>query len=198
MQFALVVFGFLGGVIAYIFGKNLDDAKKVASQLIQQQVEERVSTLVKAEVEDVKRTFRRERVISSTRVDYYLPNATRRPGEIRLLETRGFQTVRFCSDRQMLQRNPGDVVVLDLENWISATGQRFAEIPEVEREDLAKQEIDMLLDILPTTTVVVVYVRLTVKYLYSISKERYVPPANNPVTLVGTVADGSYVAASEH
>ena len=28
MKFVLVIFGFLGGAIAFIFGKNLDDAKK--------------------------------------------------------------------------------------------------------------------------------------------------------------------------
>jgi hypothetical protein len=196
MQFTLVIFGFLGGVIAYIFGKNLDDARKVASQLIQQQVEERVATLVKAEVEDVKRTFQGERVISSTTVAYYLPEAKDKPKELKLIETRGFKSVPFCSGEQSLRRTPADVVVLDLENWIDASGQAFSNLSEAEREQQAIQEIDKLLQLLPATTVLVVYVRARVKYLYTISKERYVPPANNPVTLVGMVADGAYVAAS--
>nr|RNJ64970.1 MAG: hypothetical protein EDM05_33690 [Leptolyngbya sp. IPPAS B-1204] len=197
MQFTLVVFGALGGLLAYVVGKNLDDAKKVASQMIHQEMEGQVAALLQTEIENVKRTLRRERVIGATLVDYYLQDASTEPSEFKLLQTRGFQNVRFHIEEGSLRRSLGDIVVLDLENWENAAGEAFSQLSEDMREQQAKRQVDTLLSILPTSTVLVVYVRSTVKYLFEVSKDRYVLPANNPVTLIGNTADAAYVAAGE-
>ncbi|QYO63547.1 hypothetical protein [Leptolyngbya sp. 7M] len=130
-------------------------------------------------------------------MDYYLQDASTEPTEFKLLQARGFQNVRFHIEEASLRRSPGDVVVLDLENWVNRSGEAFSQLSEDMREQQAKQQIDALLNILPTSTVLVVYVRLTVKYLFKVSKDRYVLPANNPVTLIGNTADAAYVATGE-
>jgi hypothetical protein len=195
MRFVLVIFGFLGVVVAFVFGKNLDDAKKVAREATRQEVDQRVSTLVQAEIESVKRTLQRERVIGETIVQYYLPNTLQSPNEFKLLQARGFRDVRYAKDVQQLQRSSADVVILDLENATTSTQQKFSTLSEVDRETEAKTQIDLLLDRLPSSTVLVVYVRSVVKYLYGLPRDRYVSPANNPVTLIGMVADAAYVVA---
>ena len=99
----------------------------------------------------------------------------------------------------------GLAAVLDLQNWVLPSGQRFGELPEADREAQAKEQIDGLLEALPLSAVLVVYIRGTIKYLYGIRDglktglegHRYVLPANNPVTLVGNTADGAYVALGE-
>ncbi len=191
MKFVLVIFGFLGTVIAFIFGKNLDDAKKVARDAIRQEVDSHVTTLVQTEVDNVKRTLQRERIIGDTTVNYYLPHQTQPPREFKLLQVRGFRDVRFPKDLQQLQTTLSDVIVLDLENWLTT-------LPEAEQEAAAKDQIDTLLNLLPRSAVLVVYVRSVVKYLYSVPRDRYITPANNPITLIGMVTDAAYVAAGEH
>ena len=190
MKFVLIIFGFLGAVIAFIFGKNLDDAKKVARDAIRQEVDLNVSTLVQIEMENVKRTLQKERIIGDTIVNYYLPNVLQPPNEFKLLQARGFRDVRFAKDQQQLQRSSADVVILDLENWITT-------LPESDREPAAQTQIDLLLSLLPRSTVLVVYVRTVVKYLYMVSYDRYISPANNPITLIGMVADAAYVVAGD-
>lgn len=196
MQFVLAFLAVLGAFIVYILGNNLKDARNLAQQQVRQEVSRQVAVLVKAEVEDVRRTLGRERVISTTTVDYYLPDVRSNPHtrEFKGLEARGFQNVRFCKELAELRRAPGDVVVLDLENWMTSNGQKFPALVEEERENLAKAQIDPLLDILPDSTVLVVYIRQNLKYLYQVPKNRYILPANNPVTLVGNTADGAYVS----
>ncbi len=191
MKFVLVIFGFLGGAIAFIFGKNLDDAKKVARDAIRQNVDSHVTALVQTEIENVKRTLQRERVISDTIVSYYLPNATQPPSEYQLLKARGFREVSFPKDQPQLQNKRADVVVLDLENWLSTT------LTEDQREEAAKTQIDALLTLLPQSSVLVIYVRRHIRHLNSVPRDRYVIAANNPVTLIGTVADAAYVVAGE-
>ncbi len=190
MKFVLVVFGFLGAVLAFIFGKNLDDAKKVARDAIRQEVDSYVTTLVHAEIENVKRTLQRERIIGDTTVNYYLPHQTQPPREFKLLQARGFRDVRFPKDLQQLQTAVADVIVLDLENWLTT-------LPEAEQEAAAKDQIETLLNLLPRSAVLVVYVRSVVKYLYSVPRDRYITPVNNPVTLIGMVADAAYVVAGD-
>lgn len=197
MKFVLVVFGFLGAVVAFVFGKNLDDAKKVARDATRQEVDSRVATLVQAEIDNVKRTLQRERIIGDTIVHYYLPNALQSPHEFKLLQVRGFRDVRFAKDKQQLQSVRAEVVVLDLENWVMPDQQPFTSLVNPDRDAAAKLQIDALLNVLPSSTVLVVYVRSPLNYLYSVPRDRYVSPANNPVTLVGMVADAAYVVAGE-
>lgn len=200
MKWNLTVLAGLAAILTavggWIFKNNLDDAKKVAQEMIDRRVEGQISALVEARVEEVARTLRREQVIGTTRVDYYLPAAEQFPHELRLLRSRRFQKVRPISSLTEMRRSPGDVVVLDVQNWVLPSGQRFMELPDPEREAQAQEQIDALLDVLPLSAVVVVYVRGRIGYLNRIS-DRYVLPANNPVTLVGTVADGAYVSRGD-
>ena len=195
MKFVLVIFGFLGGAIAFIFGKNLDDAKKVARDAIRQEVEGHVTALVQTEVNNLKRTLQRERIISDTVVHYYLPNAIQPPNEFKLLTVRGFRDVRFLRDRPQLHSEAANIVILDLENWVTPNQQKFSSLVNPDRDTQAQPQIDALLNVLPPSTVLVVYVRSTVTYLYSVSSSCYITPANNPVTLIGMVADAAYVVA---
>lgn len=199
---------FVGGLLTWFFNKSLEDAKRLANQIVRQEVESQIATQVKdtvsAEIETVKRTLLRERVIGSTLVDYYLPkvastNKDKDPREFLLLKTRNFANIRLISKIEELKDSPGDVVVLDLENWEVFPRQFFPQLPEDEREKLAQQQIDAVLklDALPRSLVLVVYIRLTVKYLYSVPKNRYVLAANSPVALVGTIADAAYVSSGE-
>ena len=116
--------------------------------------------------------------------------------EFYLLQARKFRNVRLFHELEAVRRDPGDVIVLDLQNWVTALGQRFIDLPEGERETLAQEQIDGLLRILSPSIVIVVYVRLTIKYLFGVT-ERYILPANNPVTLVGNTVDGAYVALGD-
>lgn len=199
MQFALAGFGLLSagitGAIAYVFKTNLDDAKQVAKEGINQRVDAHISDLLDSKLETVRRTLQKEEVIGSTWVDYCLMGAKAIPKEFDFLKRRGFQEVRPRQDEQQLRRSSAQVVVLDLENWVNLQGVPFSKLPDGDRESVAKQQVDLLLDVLAIDIVLVVYVRSPVKYLYSVPKDRYVSPANNPVTLVGMVSDAAYVAA---
>jgi hypothetical protein len=87
-------------------------------------------------------------------------------------------------------------VILDLKNWVMSSGQNFSNLPETEQQAPGKQLLQDLLDVLPEAVVIVVYVRGRLFYLNEIG-DRYVIAANNPITLVGNVADGAYVVAGD-
>lgn len=204
MQFVLVVFAFLGGVLAYVVGKNLDDAKKVASQLINREVENKITDLVQSEVESVKRSLQRERVIGSTIVDYYLPsNDTTEPDDCKLLRTRGFAKVRFCHQKRKPKKPVGDIFVLDLINSKLLEGQDFVglskEDAENKREDKVKEQIDLALDWLDKNTVLVIYVKGRYREIDNLAArvDYYYIPVNAPISLLGIVADSAYVAYGE-
>lgn len=200
MKWNLTVLAGLAAVLTavggWIFKNNLDDAKKVAREMIDRRVEGQISALVDARVDEVARALRREQVVGSTDVDYYLPDGAQDPAELRLLKARQFRTVRRLNSLEAVRRSPAPVVVLDLQNWVLPSGQQFIDLPEAEREAQAQHQIDGLLEALPLSTVLVVYIRGTIRYLYGI-RDRHVLPANNPVTLVGNTADGAYVALGD-
>ncbi|MDJ0676255.1 MAG: hypothetical protein QNJ36_12865 [Calothrix sp. MO_167.B42] len=204
MQFTLVAFGFLGGFLAFMFGKNLDDAKKVASQVIRQEIDKHVTDLVATEIENVKRTLQRERVIGSTVVDYYLPINERETNDCQLLKKRGFQKVRFWNKRKLPKKPIGDIFILDLINSKLLSEQEFNGLSpqEVEdkREKIVKEQIDLVLNWLETSTVLVIYVKGRFKEIDNLAKEYvdlYYIPVNAPISLMGIVADSAYVAYGE-
>ncbi|MBD2603867.1 hypothetical protein H6G81_04790 [Scytonema hofmannii FACHB-248] len=204
MQFVLVVFAFLGGLLAYVVGKNLDDAKKVASQLINREVENKITDLVQSEVESVKRSLQRERVIGSTIVDYYLPsNDTTEPNDCKLLRTRGFAKVRYWNQKRKPKKPVGDILVLDLINSKLLEGQDFVglskEDAENKREDKVKEQIDLALDWLDKNTVLVIYVKGRYREIDNLAArvDYYYIPVNAPISLLGIVADSAYVAYGE-
>lgn len=204
MQFTLVAFTFLGGFLAYAVGKNLDDAKKLAKQLINQEVENKIADIVQSEVENVKRSLGRERVISSTIVDYYLPsNDTAEPADCKLLRTRGFNKVKYWNQRKKPRKPVGDVFVLDLINSGLLDVNEFKGLSQEEaknkREAIVKEQIDIVLDWLDKNTVLVIYIdgfSQEVKTLGS-RVDYYYAATNSSVTLLGIVADSAYVAFGE-
>ncbi len=204
MQFTLVVFAFLGGVLAFVIGKNLDDAKKVASQLINREVENKITDLVQAEIESVKRSLQRERVIGSTVVDYYLPSDdTTEPDDCKLLRTRGFAKVRFYNQKRKPKKPVGDILVLDLINSKLLEGQDFVglskEDAENKREDKVKTQIDSVLSLMDKTTILVIYVKGRFREIDNLATrvDYYYVPVNAPISLMGIVADSAYVAYGE-
>jgi len=200
MQFTLVVFAFLGGVVVFVFGNNLKSAKEVATQAIQQEIDNHIAGLVKKEVRNVKRTLQRERVISSTTVDYYLPSSDGEPNEYKLLVAREFKNVDFWNKTTIPQKFLADVCVLDLENSVDSVGKKFSELPPDKREETAKRIIDEFIQILPQTATLVIYVAPpAIKAINNATfKGRYYAPANTAITLVGMVADAAYVAHGQN
>ena len=185
---------------------------QAAIQRVQQEAKDQIPRLVETEVGDlvryevgvIKRSLRREQVIGSTIIDYLLPNGTDEPKEVELLRARQFKRVNFCPDLRSLQsaqqsrRSPFDVVILDLVHHITDTGQDFATLQGQDREDVAQPLLDSLLNILPPSTVIIVYVEFPpLKAVNTAPSDRYVIAANNPITLVGNAADGAYVVVGD-
>jgi hypothetical protein len=193
-----------GGAVAalvVIFGKTLKEAQESVDGVLSRKVEtalagrlEEVSEKLEVKMSDLKRTLQKEEVVGSTLVDYWLLGTEPLPNEFSLLVSRGFRSVRPRRDGKALAEPFGDVVVLDLENWVTAAGQRFPDLPKDESEREAQRQVDLLMGMLPKHAVLVVYTRSVVKYLYSAPKSRLMSPANNPVTLVGMVSDAAYVS----
>ena len=204
MQFTLVAFAFLGGFLAYAVGKNLDDAKKLASQLINREVENKIADIVQSEVESVKRSLGRERVIAYTVVDYYLPsNDTTEPADCKLLRTRGFDKVKFWNQRKKPRKPVGDVFVLDLINSGLLQAKEFQGLSKDEakekREARVKEQIDIVLDWLDKNTVLVIYIDGFSEEVKNLGTrvDYYYAATNSSITLLGIVADSAYVACGE-
>jgi hypothetical protein len=202
----ITAFGLLSGgavaALAVIFGKTLQEAQSSVDGVLNRKVEtalagrlEEFSEKMDVRLADLKRTVQKEEVIGSTLVDYWLFGTNPLPSEFSLLVGRGFRSVRQRRDEKAIAEACGDVVVLDLENWVDGSGVRFASLGDGEREQEAQRQVDLVLGMLPKGSVLVVYTRLTVKYLFGVPRTRFMSPANNPVTLVGMVADAAYIAA---
>ena len=194
MQFVLVVFGALGAFIVYVFKQNLEDARKVAQEMINQKVDQRISELVAEKIEYVRRSLGRERVIDATAIDYLLLDGSE-PKEVGLLRTRGFQSIRFCEAIGLLRRDAGDIVVVDLEHWQPDGKTAFLKLAKDEREAKAKAMLQEVLDVISPQSILVVYVSDRVEALGTLPKTKTIVPANSTITLVGTVADAAYVAS---
>ena len=194
MQFVLVVFGALGAFIVYVFKQNLEDARKVAQEMINQKVDQRISELVAEKIEYVRRSLGRERVIDATAIDYLLLDGAE-PKEVGLLRTRGFQSIRFCEAIGLLRRDVGDIVVVDLEHWQPDGKTGFLQMAKDEREARAKVLLREVLDVISPQSILVVYVSDRVEALGTLPKTKTIVPANSTITLVGTVADAAYVAS---
>ena len=213
MKYVLAALAVLGGFATYLFGKSLQDARKLASDIVRQEVEgsiaHRVRDAVNDEMDAVKRLLSRERVISRTSVDYCVPaQIDRPPDEFSFLSARGFKRPQFYNEKDF-SRLSGAVVVLDIVNsgvlsgpeWEVLLQDRVANEAEIRRlqEQRVADELDRLLQQLAERSVVVVYVRPVlggrIKALDNLSSQvKYYASANTPVNLVGVVADAAYVA----
>ena len=196
--------GIVGALITWFFKNNLEDAKKVASDMVRKELDEHIKSIVKKEFDYWERTVQPERLVGETWVDYFLPDGTQERHEIselRLLELRGFnKPVRLCSTPKKLRSLRGDVTILDLQHWQTTSGP-FTELPSDQRELKAAEMVTYLLEnILPESSVLVVYFQGYINNLNRITppyENQYLLIANNPVTLIGHTANGAYVAHND-
>ncbi|MEL6501397.1 MAG: hypothetical protein AAFQ23_08325 [Cyanobacteria bacterium J06623_1] len=194
--------GFVGVLLTWFFKNNLDDAKAVASDMVRRELDTRIKELAEKEFAALERTLLPERIVGESLVDYFVPDGDREAAElaeVRLLEVRGFRKpVRICVSEREVRSRRGDVTVLDLQNWVLRTGQRFVALPAPEREAQAMQLVERLFrEILPEAAVLIVYFRGYINNLNKIEpaySTQYLLIANNPVTLVGHTVNGAYVA----
>ncbi|MDB9525994.1 hypothetical protein PN498_08355 [Oscillatoria sp. CS-180] len=195
--------GIVGALLTWFFKNNLEDAKKVASEIVRQELDAHIQQRVREEFRYWEMSARTERVVGQTLVNYYLPGGQAETAECLSLKNRGFRQVSFCSRLEEVRRlSEADVVVLDCQNWMKTPNEKVVQLHKgvlVEAsEQLVREQIDALRAISPQHGVLVVYIRGNVSYLNDAKFEKaYVLPANNQVTLLGHVVNGAYVAHSD-
>ncbi|TVQ26033.1 MAG: hypothetical protein EA367_00480 [Leptolyngbya sp. DLM2.Bin15] len=193
MRFVLVVLGILGGVITFIFGKNLNDARQVAKEAVTQEVNRRVRDIVDDEIARVQRLLDPERVVSDTDVDYIAPqHQGEKPEEVRALKIRGFRRVEFKS--QVPSRGlAGHIAILDMVN----TSVLEMSNDDDEKDQLLEEYIKQITQLIPDSTILIAYVNGHFNAVSRLFKSRkYAASANMPVRLISTVADSAYLAYS--
>jgi hypothetical protein len=209
----VVILGILAAFAGYIFGKSLSEAKAMADEIarsevnrvvsnaitqevnsilprlkeeIKQEVNRGVSETVNRRIEEVQRTLDREKVVSSTKIDYLLPlenQPTRVPQECNLLERRGFGEVRFRHNLQQHNAQLYDVVVIDFVN-----------------SDFTDEEVSNIVEEVTTNwssqSALAIYIGRRVEALDDLLRDKqiYFTPANNAVTLMGRVVDAAQMA----
>ena len=128
----------------------------------------------------------------------YLRKNRQLPKEVGLLRAREFGDVSFFTQRNELRTQESDVVVLDLENFKTEAGEAFAGLTPDVRNEIARPIIDDLLERLPKSSVLIVFVSYPqIQHINVVAKKRYVLAANGSITLVGNAADGAYVAKGD-
>ena len=202
--------GITGALLTWFFKNNLEDAKKVAREIVRQELHEHIEPLIQEEVQYLERTLQVEQIVGRTSVCYYLAsNGEDKPIEYNLLEARGFN-IHFWNKGRQPRRRLGDVLVLDIsnspeniaylesENESEQQKQLFTEL-----EELVGVTLNDLLDrsLKGRVPVIVIYVRPGRKRIQSIDnlktefpKIKYYTSANTPVALMGWVVDSAYVA----
>lgn len=178
--------------------KAIESIREKAQREVSYLIDGEVRETVRAEVRSVQRILERERVISSTSVDYYLPGGMshpiEEPQEVELLRAREFKNVQYFTEISELRPKSSDVVVLDLIHFSTVAGEAFKELSKEERDSAAKPILEELMNLFPKSSVLIVYVNSR-PFLGGIdSDERYILAANSPITVVGNTADGAYVA----
>ncbi len=224
VKIIFIVLGVAGAIAAYFFGKSFHDlqvsarenikrihdfseaASKEAVEQIRRKaeievaymVENEARDIIRAEVRNIARIVKKEQVIGTTQVDYFLPGGNREPKEVGLLRAREFGDVGFFTQINEVRARESNVVVLDLENFVIEAREAFATAAPDVREAIAQPIIDDLLQRLPHSSVLIVFVSYPpIKHINLVSKDRYVLAANGSITLVGNVADGAYVAKGD-
>jgi gas vesicle protein len=171
--------------------------KEQAAAEVSYMVAHEARDLIRTEVNTIARILKKEQVVNSTRVAYYWPNGGPEPKEVGLLRSREFGTVQFFTQLSQLAQSSHDVTVLDLVNFQTEKGA-FSQLPKPDREAIAQPIIDELLGLPTAAPVLIVYVSYPpIDHINVVSKNRYVLAANGPITLVGNVADGAYVAKGD-
>lgn len=193
--------GIIGALLTWFFKNNLEDAKKVASQMVREGLDQHIQERVQEEFRYWEMSARTERVVGQTLVNYYLPEGMEEPREFFLIKKRGFRQVLFCNRLEEVRRASDDVnvVILDAQNWKTNSDQNVVQTEKgrlIEKsEQQVKEQIDALRQMISKHVVLVVYVRGTVNYLYDPKfASEFVLAANNHVTLLGHAVNGAYVA----
>ena len=178
--------------------RAVEQIKERAEREVFYLVDEELREVVRAEVMSVQRLLQRERVISSTSVDYYLPggmqNPAETPREVELLRAREFKDVQYFTEISELRPRDSRVVVLDLIHYMTAEKGMFASASKEDRDRLAAPILKELTDLFPESSVLIVYVNGRPFLAGLDSENRYILAANSPITVVGNSADGAYVA----
>jgi hypothetical protein len=188
VQFVLGLFGFLGAFGGYWFGKSLKDSRELIREEVKARIANQVTDLVQSEVETVRRSLLRERVIGDTSVDY-LCCSEQPPREVDLLRSRGFRSAQFHGDEVGLRTARGEIIVIDLYNWLQLnSGTPFEQLPD-ESQTRGQALISQVVDKINQAQVVVIYVKGKVK----LPMQPNVVPANTWITLLGTVADAAHL-----
>jgi hypothetical protein len=201
---------FLGGILTWFFKSNLDDARKMAGQIVHQELSDHIEPLVKAEADHIRRSLRTEQIISHTVVDYYLPAPVARdPVEYGLLQGRGFLNVRLWHPERPPLGRLGSVLVIDFVNCdtlafpeLNAAEDAIRKVGYEKRDQCVTETIEQLINLRLGRPVWVVYVRPGLGRIGAIDRLtqnfpediKYYSSANTPVALMGAVVDSAYVA----
>ncbi|MGC1308410.1 MAG: hypothetical protein WA885_14390 [Phormidesmis sp.] len=179
----------------------VESIRKKAEAEISYLIDNDVRETVRTEVRNVQRMLQREKVISATSVDYYLPGGTpsEEPREVALLNAREFKNVEYFTKISDLRPETSGVVVLDLIHFLTPSQEKFTSISDSkDRDKIAKPIVDELLEKCPSS-VLIVYVNSYPRLgcIDLVPEDRYILAANSPITVVGNAADGAYVAKGD-
>ncbi|NJK51730.1 MAG: hypothetical protein HC936_01200 [Leptolyngbyaceae cyanobacterium SU_3_3] len=202
--------GFLGTLLTWFFNKNLEDAKRLAKEIVCQELTNHLVPLVQTEAENVMRSIRTEQVIGETVVDYYLPSSDIKPTECKLLKGRGFLKVRLWKNRKP-NKPLGSVVVfdfvhsplLDLPGFKNRDRTKQEEASK-DRDKIINEKITEIIELKLGKPILVIYTRPGSGRIPAIDEIttnfpqiKYYSAANTPVALMGAVVDAAYVAYGE-
>lgn len=200
---------FLGGLLTWFFKSNLDDAKKMAREMVRQELTNHIEPLIRAEVNNLQRTLQTEQIIANTVVDYYLPTSEEaRPLEFSLLKGRGFLEVRLWGKNQLPEGRFGSVLVIDCVNsgilevpGLLDSQDEVRKIAYQQREQILNNVIREVVEMRIGSPILVLYVRPGSGRIWAIDQLtttfpeiKYYSSANTPVALMGAVVDSAYVA----
>lgn len=200
--------GFLGALLTWFFNKNLEDAKRLARELVRQELINHINPLIEAETKNVMRSLRTEQVIGDTVVDYYIPSVEKEPVEYRLLKGREFLKVRFWNKNRQPNSRLGNVFVIDFVNseilqipGLSDKDDEKRKVAYQQREAIVNEKIGEVVDLRLGKPIFVIYVRPGSGRIEAIDKLsinfpeiKFYSSANTPVALMGAVVDSAYVA----
>ncbi|UBF25629.1 hypothetical protein K9N68_29360 [Kovacikia minuta CCNUW1] len=199
---------FLGGLLTWFFKSNLEDAKKMAREMVRQELTNHLAPLVEAEARHVMRTLQVEQVVGDTVVDYYRVADAGEPLEYFLLKGRGFLDVRFWKESYQPRERLGSVLVIDFVNSevlnIPELTSQDAEVRRQayqQRDELVTRKIQNLIELRIGSPIMVIYIRPGIGRIEAVDnitqnfpEVKYYASANTPVTLMGIVVDSAYVA----
>ena len=202
---------FLGAILTWVFSKNLEDAKRLAKDMVRQELLSQISPLIQAEAETVMRSLKTEQVIGEAVIDYYLPAEDLEPNECRLLRGRGFSAVRFWSQSTLPNVRLSNVLVVDFVHSslleIPGLNDRNLDIRNAalqQREKLVNDTLETVVRWVSRRSVLLIYIRPGAGRIEAIDQltvnfptVKYYTSANTPVALMGAAVDSAYVAYGE-